>query len=222
MSKQIGHVEKIKKVTVVSPNKFGALQTDDEDDIECNLCVPPSLTKPPRMPAVKGRKSWKKFDSSATVVNKQIGNVDKRPPVSTPSMFQMVFHITDANKMLASVDRMNEVGNEVVFNKKKCFIQSPGGRRAHMRRKNGVFVLDVVFVSGDEARQGEIVVDSGAADNVMPEKILEGFRTMPAQEGINFVGADGEPIGNYGRKQVNSVPLEFWQDEFGPPFQGRA
>ena len=91
-----------------------------------------------------------------------------------------------------------------------------------MRRKNGVFVLDVVFVSGDEARQGEIVVDSGAADNVMPDKVLESFKTMPAQEGINFVGADGEPIGNYGRKQVNVVPLEFWQDEFGSPFQGRA
>jgi hypothetical protein len=39
MSKQIGHVDKVKKVTVISPNKFGALQTDDEDDFECSLCV---------------------------------------------------------------------------------------------------------------------------------------------------------------------------------------
>ena len=57
MSKQIGHVDKIKRVTVVSPNKFGALQTDDEDDVECELCVPPGLNKHQRMPAVKGRKS---------------------------------------------------------------------------------------------------------------------------------------------------------------------
>ena len=91
-----------------------------------------------------------------------------------------------------------------------------------MRRKNGVFVLDVVYVMGDEALKGEIVVDSGAADNVMPAKVLDGFKTLPAQEGINFVGADGEPIGNYGRKQVQFVPLEFWQGEFGSPFQGRA
>jgi hypothetical protein len=70
MSKQIGHVQKVKEVTVVSVNRFDALRTEVNDDVECiqcdrslgdcygcNLQEPPGLHKSQRMPAVKNRKS---------------------------------------------------------------------------------------------------------------------------------------------------------------------
>ena len=198
-----------------------------------------------RMPAVQVRKSWKpaklgiekaighvgreyndphqdeRQPTQQKMKTSQIGNVNKNQK-HTPALCQMMFHLTDANKMLASVDRMTEVGNRVEFNRKLSFIESPNGRRAHMRRKNGVYVLDVVFIRGDKAVKGEIVVDSGAADNVMPANVLEEFEKLEPQAGVRFVGADGEGLGNYGRRQVQFVPLELWKEEFGSPFQGQA
>ena len=81
--------------------------------------------------------------------------------------------------------------------------------------------MDVVFFNGESAVQGEVVVDSGAADNVMPNKVLNDIE-IREPEACKFVAADGQPMGNYGRKDVQFVPLEFWEAEFGSSFQGRA
>jgi hypothetical protein len=134
---------------------------------------------------------------------------------------QMTFHVTDANKVLASVNKMTEAGNQVNFNKRRSYIESPDGKQATLRKRGGVYVLDVVFFDGQNAVRGEVIIDSGAADNVMPKNILTGV-TMRAKEGCRFVAADGGEMGNYGRKDVQFCPLEFWEAEFGTPFQGQA
>ena len=135
---------------------------------------------------------------------------------------QMTFHLTDASKILASVNKMTEKGNEVIFNKARSFIKSPSGRKAFLKKRNGVYVLDVIFFNGDEAVRGEVIIDSGAADHVMPRGMLEAVITREKEAGIKFVAADGAEIGNYGRKDVQFVPADFWEEEFGSPFTGRA
>ena len=135
---------------------------------------------------------------------------------------QMTFHLTDANKILASVTKMTAAGNEVMFNNVRSYIKSRAGRKAFLRKRNGGYVLDVIFFNGDEAIRGEVIVDSGAADNVMPRGMLGSVATWEKEAGIKFVAADGAEIGNYGRKDVQFVPVDFWEEEFGSPFQGRA
>ena len=134
----------------------------------------------------------------------------------------MTFHITDANKILASVTKMTEAGNEVNFNRRRSYTESPGKQRAYLRKRGGVYVLDVVFFDGEHAVQGEVIIDSGAADHVMPKGMLTGIVTREKEAGTRFVAADGGELGNYGRKDVQFVPLAFWEEEFGAPFQGRA
>ena len=90
-----------------------------------------------------------------------------------------------------------------------------------MQMRKGTYVLDVVFLDGESAVQGEVVVDSGAADNVMPNRVLNNIARRDTEDCI-FVAASGQPMGNYGRKDVQFVPLEFWEAEFGAPFQGRG
>ena len=136
----------------------------------------------------------------------------------------MTFHVTDASKILASVNRMTAAGNNVVF-AKPCnggsFVQSATGRKAYMTMRKGIYIMDVVFLDGKTAVQGEVVVDSGAADNVMPSEVLNNIE-ITAPEACAFAGANGTPMGNYGRKNVQFIPLAFWESEFGTPFQGRA
>ena len=138
------------------------------------------------------------------------------------SVCQMTFHVTDATKILASVNKMTEVGNQVNFNKKRSYIQSPDGKKAYLRKRGGVYVLDVIFFDGDNAVRGEVIIDSGAADNVMPKDLLTGVAMREKERGTKFVAADGAEIRNYGRKDVPFCPVDFWEAEFGAPFQGRA
>ena len=88
------------------------------------------------------------------------------------SVCQMTLHVTDANKVLASVNKMPEAGNQVNFNKRRSYIESPDGKRATLRKRGGVYVLDVVFFDGQNAVRGEVIIDSGAADNVMPKSMV--------------------------------------------------
>ena len=48
----------------------------------------------------------------------------------------------------ASVNRMTSAGNEVHFDMVRSCIQSPRGRKAHLRKRNGVYILDVMFLNG--------------------------------------------------------------------------
>ena len=50
---------------------------------------------------------------------------------------------------------------------------------------------------------GKITIDSGAADSVLPRDMLVSeFPLLPKQEGIRFVAANGNVIGNYGRRNL--------------------
>ena len=56
---------------------------------------------------------------------------------------------------------------------------------------------------GCEEIEGKIVIDSGAADSVMPKEVLgDVFPLMPRKEGLKFVAANGTVINNYGRRNV--------------------
>ena len=57
-----------------------------------------------------------------------------------------------------------------------------------------------------QEEEGKIVVDSGAAENVMPWSWLENSKTISKQEGIRFVAANGGAMGNYGRRVVEFEP----------------
>ena len=54
-----------------------------------------------------------------------------------------------------------------------------------------------------EGIRGQIVVDSGAADSVLPRHELEeAFPLLPKGENKRFVAANGQPINHYGRRHV--------------------
>jgi hypothetical protein len=234
----MGHVGKV----IETSNRFKALSKDDEEveqadwevvadkrqqkaftgKAKMNLTTrntTGSITKKVDSPMKKAQNARK--DERVTA-ERLIANIGKAGERLNSAVCQMTFHLTDASKFLASVNRMTEAGNEVNFNRRESFIKSPNGQKATLRKRGGVYVLDVVFLDGDRAVQGEVIVDSGAADNVMPNGMLGGVITREREHGVNFVAADGGRLGNYGRKDIQFIPLEFWEGEFGSPFQGQA
>ena len=52
------------------------------------------------------------------------------------------------------------------------------------------------------------MVDSGAAENVMPAETLANVQMMPKKKGIRFVAANGEEMENHGMKTVIFTPAE--------------
>ena len=124
----------------------------------------------------------------------------------------MVFHLTDAKRMLASVDKMTSAGNEVHFGPapEDNFVRhAETGKTIPLRRKNGVYILEVWFIVDGQKVSGEIIVDSGAAECVMPRGMLPSLETMAAKAGVRFAAANGAELGNYGRKMVNFLPKGF-------------
>ena len=122
----------------------------------------------------------------------------------------MVFHMTDAKKMLPSVDRMVEAGNEVKFGPGpgECFVKNiRTGRKITMEKDIGVYVLKVTVDAGGKQVPSTIVVDSGAAECVMPRGWFPGVEAWPAKEGLRFAGANGADLGNYGQKLIEFTPF---------------
>ena len=56
-----------------------------------------------------------------------------------------------------------------------------------------------------------IVVHSAAAEYVMPVDWFQDIDTMTAKLGVRFVGANGDDLGNYGRRLVEFEPDEVFQ-----------
>ena len=122
----------------------------------------------------------------------------------------MVFHMTDAKRMLASVDKIVAAGHKVNFAKdpEECYIEHVGtGEKIFMQRENGVFVMKVWVQAGDVRKRATIVVDSGASECVMPKGWLLELPTMKAAAGIRFTCAKGKDLGNYGKKLVEFRPF---------------
>ena len=69
--------------------------------------------------------------------------------------------------------------------------------------------MEVVFIVGDKKLVGEIIIDSGAAECVMPREMLPNLETLPAKAGVRFAAANVGELGNYGRKLITFVPRDF-------------
>ena len=114
--------------------------------------------------------------------------------------------------MLASVDKMTSAGNEVHFGPAPAdnFVRHvKTGKTIPLKKKNGVYILEVWFIVDGQKVGGEIIVDSGAAECVMPRAMLPQLETMSAKAGVRFAAANGAELGNYGRKMVNFLPKGF-------------
>ncbi len=61
--------------------------------------------------------------------------------------------------------------------------------------------------TGDKKVRGEIIIDSGAAECVMPKEMLPEIKTLAKQPGITFAAANGGSMGNCGRKFVTFTPI---------------
>ena len=143
--------------------------------------------------------------SNEEVMEKMIMMAEK----AEEALCQMTFHVTDAKKMLASVSQIVKAGNVVHFEEGPVgsYIQCKRtGRITYLKMKNGLYILEVAFQNGDQWVEGAIVIDSGAAGNVMPQGVLEKILALEDKNGTKFVGADGKPLGNYGIKTVRFVP----------------
>ena len=81
------------------------------------------------------------------------------------------------------------------------------GRKIQMVKEKDVYVAKVWVHVGDKKVKGTIVVDSGAAECVMPAEWFPEIETMPPKKGVTFAGADGSPLGNYGRKLIEFTPV---------------
>ena len=110
-----------------------------------------------------------------------------------------------------------------MFDEDRSYIKSNRtGQEMNMITENGVYKLDVIFMNGDYAERGKIVIDSGAADHVTPEGVLTEVPLQPELPGVNFKAANGKPMVNRGRKDIQFAPYDFWEAEMGFPFQGQA
>jgi hypothetical protein len=130
------------------------------------------------------------------------------------------FHVTDSKRILASVAKINEAGNDVVLGAvgRPSYVRNvKSGARIPLHKENNVFVLNAIVKNGPNGKKRcKIVVDSGAAENVMPKDILPGISASEPKRGLKFVAANGKDLGNYGRKVVEFVPA----DEGGEPVFG--
>ena len=68
--------------------------------------------------------------------------------------------------------------------------------------------MDVYFLVGSQKIRGEIVVDSGAAECVMPKGMLSALPSLSPKAGIRFAAANGDEMGKSGRRIVYFVPVE--------------
>jgi hypothetical protein len=122
----------------------------------------------------------------------------------------MEFHVTEAKRMLAAVGRITAAGNVVRLgdNDGESYIENVKTKqRMYLRKERGVYVLDVLVMVNGQRRKCQMVVDSGAAENVMPREMLTELDLKPKLEGVKFVAANGEELGNYGRRSINFVPF---------------
>lgn len=78
-----------------------------------------------------------------------------------------------------------------------------------MKKRNGVFIIEFWSIDGDRWISGEIIIDSGAAECVMPKDMLPNLEKLAAKAGVRFAAANGAEIGNYGRKLINFLPKGF-------------
>ena len=100
----------------------------------------------------------------------------------------MTFHMTDSQRMLAPVAQITEAGNRVNFSDEspnEHFIECrKTGKRIQLRKEGNVYVFYVAVDDGVQMKQIKIIVDSGAAENVMPRSWPPNVPSLPNRKGI--------------------------------------
>jgi hypothetical protein len=83
-----------------------------------------------------------------------------------------------------------------------------------LEKEEGVYVMKVHVESSGRWERGELVMNSGAAGNVLPRDILEGINMMERKEGISFIAANGKELKYHGQKQVRLAPIDVEEETF--------
>ena len=76
------------------------------------------------------------------------------------------------------------------------------GKEIKMRKKGGVYVVDVVLVGS--GKKTEITIDSAAEEAVCPEEWASEFETTRLKKGeeMSLVSANGGKIKHFGKRKV--------------------
>ena len=113
------------------------------------------------------------------------------------------FQVADVVKPLISVKRLVEKGNTVTFGPDKAdnFIENKKlkSKVGLEQTAKGSYLLKVNFVDG---RETEIVVDSGAEENVCPKWWGESFGLNTSCKILNLRNASGGKITHWGERDV--------------------
>ena len=113
------------------------------------------------------------------------------------------FQVADVIKPLISVKRLTEKGNRVCFgpNEEDNYIENKESKsRVELKQtKKGSYLLKAKFSDEEET---EIVVDSGAEENVCPKKWGEAFGFEKEFRPLNLRSASGGKIPHYGEREV--------------------
>jgi hypothetical protein len=128
----------------------------------------------------------------------------------------MMFHVADVAKPLASAAKVCEAGNRIVMDPEpgKSYVENVlTGERMMLKKERGTFVFEVEFM--DDGGMGNITLDSGAGVSVWPKKLKKELPTLPKQEGLNMIAANGTKIENFGQKLITFKGLK-------SPFTGQA
>ena len=115
----------------------------------------------------------------------------------------MSFQVADVIKPLVSVKKLTEKGNRVSFGPEEedNFIENKKTKKRVGLKctEKGSYLLKVKFPEGDET---EIVIDSGAEENVCPKWWGESFGFESSFKPLNLRSASGDKIAHHGARKV--------------------
>ena len=115
----------------------------------------------------------------------------------------MKFQVADVIKPLVSVNKLTEKGNRVCFgpDAEDNYIENKKTKnKIGLQCTNkGSYLLRVKFQGGDST---DIVVDSGAEENVCPKWWGQKFGFESNFKPLNLRSASGDKIPHYGEREV--------------------
>lgn len=131
-------------------------------------------------------------------VEEQCIKKDCAVEVSKEQQCGMLFHMADSKRMFASVDKITAAGNEVMFGPAPAdnYVMSINTTsKILLKNRNGVFIMELWSIVGDQRVSGEIIVDSGASECVMPKEMQPNLQNIVAKAGVRFAVANGAELG---------------------------
>ena len=140
------------------------------------------------------RKEWKKVD---------ICNVEGNGEEDRASTMKVDFQVAAVKKPLMSVKRICENGNRVCFGPDdgdNYVVNKKTNKKVPLRPNGkGSYLLDAKFKDGESI---SVVVAGGAEENVFPFWWGKQFGISEPGAWLNFSGANGANIPQYGKRAV--------------------